>query len=144
MFKILIADPDEQLATLYQRTLVGEGYIVEKTTSGLGCLFKLREFHPDLVILEADIPWGWGEGVLGVLSEEPLLPQVSVLLISENVSEKCIGVGEEFVKGRFDKPLLPGDLISLVQLIVEENEEKQLWAPWGALDKSLPDSIHPS
>jgi DNA-binding NtrC family response regulator len=132
MFRVLIADPHARLAAEYRALLRLSGYAVETAGDGLECIARIRSFHPDLVVLEPDIPWGGGDGVLTVLGEEAILPDCSVVLISEGVKRKCVGA--ELVTGRYEKPLTPGDLLAIVRNVIEQREEREVWAPWSVVD----------
>lgn len=134
MFKVLIAEAHARLAAEYQALLRLSGLVVETAGDGLECIARIWDFHPDLVVLEPDIPWGGGDGVLSVLSEEVILPNCTVILISEQVKEKCRGTGAELVAGRYEKPLTPGDLLSIVRGIIDRREEREVWAPWSVID----------
>jgi response regulator RpfG family c-di-GMP phosphodiesterase len=42
----------------------------------------LQAFAPDVLVLEAELLWGGGDGVLAVLDEEPELRPAVVILVS--------------------------------------------------------------
>lgn len=67
---VLIADQDVELATLYGRFLAARGFSVETARCGLECLGKVREMAPDVLVLDRELPWGDGEGVLACLRED--------------------------------------------------------------------------
>ncbi len=79
--RILIADPDRYLLAAYKAQLGSGGFDVATAQNGLECLRRLREFTPDVLVLEPSIPWGGGDGILSLLHEEPGLPEVRVILV---------------------------------------------------------------
>ncbi len=79
--RVLIADPDRYLLATYKAQLSSGGFDVATAEDGLECLQMLREFKPDVLVLEPSIPWGGGDGILSLLHEDPDLPQVPVILI---------------------------------------------------------------
>jgi len=79
--RILIADPDRYLLAAYKAQLSSGGFDVATAQNGLECLRRLREFTPDVLVLEPSIPWGGGDGILSLLHEEPTLPEVRVILV---------------------------------------------------------------
>jgi CheY-like chemotaxis protein len=80
---ILIADADKSLCRTIQESLRQRGTTVATAANGLECMAKLREFLPDVLVLEAELPWGGGDGVLTLLQDEPdLMPPVVLLLAS--------------------------------------------------------------
>ncbi len=80
--RVLLADPDEGLLSLYQEGLAQEGFEVATARDGVDCVAKLRGFLPDVLVLEPELPWGQGEGVLAVMNEEASLPRVPVILFT--------------------------------------------------------------
>jgi CheY-like chemotaxis protein len=76
---LLIADGDDSISSLFQRFFADHGYRVATAVSGLDCLTQLREFQPNILILDQEVPWGGGEGVLALMRREPNLPSVPVI-----------------------------------------------------------------
>lgn len=55
--KVLIIDDDTNLAKVLCEMLQMEGYwIVERAANGLEGVNKYKEFHPDLVLMDMDMP----------------------------------------------------------------------------------------
>jgi DNA-binding response OmpR family regulator len=80
--RILLADPDEQLLDEYCRGLRAGGFEVETATDALMCVERLKQFDPDLLVLEPMIPWGQGEGILSYMREEADVPLVPVVVLT--------------------------------------------------------------
>jgi CheY-like chemotaxis protein len=76
---VLFADADREFRDVYAWLLSSYGFRVETAADGLECLGKLRHFVPDLLILNLELPWGGGEGVLAVMEDPRLLPARVVL-----------------------------------------------------------------
>jgi carbon storage regulator len=81
--RVLIADPNEFLAESYCEDLARRGAVATIARSALECVEKLREFLPDVLVLEPAIPWGGGDGVLAVMQEHPELRPAVVLLLTQ-------------------------------------------------------------
>jgi len=79
---VLFTDADRQMRDVYAWLLDSYGFKVDTTGAGLECLAKLRRFVPDLLILDLELPWGGGDGVLAILREEPRLLPTRVVLTS--------------------------------------------------------------
>lgn len=79
---VLFADANREFRDDYVWWLSSCGFKVETADDGLECLAKLRQFVPDLLILDLELPWGGGEGVLGVMREDPWLLPTRVVLTS--------------------------------------------------------------
>jgi carbon storage regulator CsrA len=80
--RILIADRDEFLLATYREHLTRHGAVMATATTGLSCMNRLREFAPDVLVLDPSLLWGGGDGVLAVLHEEPEIRPTSVLLLT--------------------------------------------------------------
>ena len=61
---VLIAVADEPLAQRFQHFLRERGYQVATAQDGPECLSKMRTHAPDVLILDLELPWGGGDGVL--------------------------------------------------------------------------------
>ncbi len=54
--RILVIDDEPQIRRIMRETLSGEGYEVNDAKNGHDGLLKMREFRPDLVLLDINIP----------------------------------------------------------------------------------------
>jgi len=77
---LLIADRDPQFSDLLQNFLSGRGYKVEAASDGLECVAKLQRTTPAAVVLDLELLWGGGDGVLSWLREEPTNSGLPVIL----------------------------------------------------------------
>jgi CheY-like chemotaxis protein/sRNA-binding carbon storage regulator CsrA len=88
--RVLIADPDEYLVHSYRQHMERRGIEVICATSGLECIEKLRESVPDVLVLEPSLPWGWGDGVLAMMHEEPNIPRVPVIILTDALDRSVL------------------------------------------------------
>ena len=65
--RLLIADRDAELCEVFRTFLTERGYEVETSTDGLDCLAKLRQVTPAVLVLDLELLWGGGDGVLAWL-----------------------------------------------------------------------------
>ena len=84
--RLLIADRDAELCEVLRRFLTERGYEVETSTDGLDCLAKLRQVTPAVLVLDLELLWGGGDGVLAWLREEPQFLPSRVVLTSAEAS----------------------------------------------------------
>ena len=82
MVTLILAETDQALRAAHRSYLARHGFQVETVEDGLECVAKLRELVPDLLVLDLDLPWGGGDGVLGMMREDPRLHPVQVVLTS--------------------------------------------------------------
>lgn len=78
---LLLAEADDELRAVHSQFLSRHRFSVETAAEGLECLAKLRQLRPDLLIVDQDLPWGGGDGVLGVMREDPGLASIPVVLL---------------------------------------------------------------
>lgn len=79
--RLLIACRDLDWRELYLSYFTNLGYEVETSSDGLDCLAKLRQAAPAILVLDLELPWGGGDGILAWLREEQSAPQIPVLLM---------------------------------------------------------------
>jgi DNA-binding response OmpR family regulator len=77
---LLIAERDPAFSELVQNFLSERGYEVEVATDGLDCLAKIRRATPAAVVLDLELLWGGGDGVLSWLREERTAIGLPVIL----------------------------------------------------------------
>src|SRR5207244_249871 len=81
--QVLLADRDEELLATYREFLLRDGFDVVTATDALDCVAKLRVFAPDVLVLDPALPWGQGEGVLAMMYEDPGVPLVPVVVLTD-------------------------------------------------------------
>ncbi len=79
--RVLLADPDRHLLTAYKGCLSSDGFDVATARDGLECIDTLRRFLPEVLVLEPEILWGGGDGVVAMVHEAPETPKVPVILL---------------------------------------------------------------
>jgi DNA-binding response OmpR family regulator len=109
--RVLLADADEVHLEIVQSFLWDRGHEAEIATDALECLSILREFLPDVLVLDRDLLWGGSEGVLAAMHNDPLLPEISVVLTTDGeLEEPLIGLAR-LPLACLAKPYRLGDLL---------------------------------
>ena len=54
--RILVVDDEKNLCLLYQQVLQAEGYVVRTATSAMEALETMKEFKPELVVMDIRMP----------------------------------------------------------------------------------------
>lgn len=80
--RILLAGESNYRWRSYHKRLDEAGFSVRLTNSGVDCVTALREFHPKVLVLDPNIPWGGGDGVLAVRNKEPELKNNLVMILT--------------------------------------------------------------
>jgi DNA-binding response OmpR family regulator len=86
MATVLLAEANRPLREIYDGFLSAHSFQVDLADNGLQCVAKLRHFVPELLILDLNLPWGGGDGVLACLREDPRLLPKRILLTSARES----------------------------------------------------------
>jgi len=127
---LLIADGDEQLCSLYEMFLTECGYDVETASDGLDCLNKLRPVAPAVLILDMELRWGGGDGVLAWLRDESLTNEVSVILTATAAySDDLAAIDAPPVVDYLLKPFAIDALLKSIRSAVANKERRK---PLGA------------
>lgn len=104
--RLMVADADQSMLERCERYSSLNGIALRTATGGIECLAELRRWFPDVLVLDMNLPWGGGDGVLTVMREDDLLARIPVVLIDRNAD--CVVGPRHFpenVVGRLVKPL---------------------------------------
>jgi CheY-like chemotaxis protein len=77
---LLVAEGDAESCEVYREFLAAHHYGVETAADGLECLEKLRRLVPAVLVLDRQLRWGGGDGVLAWLREQRAAAGVPVVL----------------------------------------------------------------
>lgn len=112
---VLLADSDEVLLGGYWVHLSGQGIGVSTVTNGLECLAALRAAAPDVLVIDSELRWGSGLGVLALMRENDT-PTVPVLLLTSSLEQTAaqLPIGP---CACMDKPVPPATLAGVVQAL---------------------------
>ncbi len=80
--KILIAEDDHILLSMYKRKFLMEGFDVQDAVDGGDALNKLKTFIPDVIMLDVIMPVMSGTDVLKHLENDPLLKNIPVIMLT--------------------------------------------------------------
>jgi two-component system, OmpR family, KDP operon response regulator KdpE len=106
--RILVVDDEPQIRRIMRTTLTGAGYEIDDAKTGEEALEKLREFRPDLVLLDINMP---GMGGLAACREMRATAQVAIIMLTVRNSEadkvRALDAGaDDFVTKPFSTPEL--------------------------------------
>ena len=116
--RVLVADPDESLLAGY-RECFWEDFDLVTATNGVECLARLRERTPDVLVLEPDLPWGGGDGVLAVMRQVFQLAHVPVMIVTASRDVSVLkGVAPFRISDYCVKPLAAGELATRIRTLL--------------------------
>jgi DNA-binding response OmpR family regulator len=90
--KILIVEDNKTTAKLYRKYLESQGYEIENAYDGQEGLVKVKEFKPDLILLDIVMPKMDGISMLKELKKDPKTNKLPIIMLtvlktSETISE---------------------------------------------------------
>lgn len=106
MAKILLVEDDIFLSSLLGNRLKKEGFEVLNIKSGNEALKALKEFNPDLVLLDLILPGKSGFEVMEEINSDPQAPKVPIIILSnlgqdsDVIRGKGLGAVQYVVKAR--------------------------------------------
>ncbi len=106
--RILVVDDEPQIRRVMRTTLTGAGYEVDDAKTGEETLVKVREFRPDLVLLDINMP---GMGGLDTCRAIRADPNIAIIMLTVRNSEadkvEALDAGaDDFVTKPFSTPEL--------------------------------------
>jgi len=114
--RILVVDDDVAIADLLAQALADEGYETYTTVQSLRFFDAVREYQPDLILLDLMMPYLDGRDELKLLSMEPEPRQIPVIIVTANVDAKREEAAFREM-GVVEIVLKPFDLNALVRLV---------------------------
>ncbi len=97
MAKILLVEDDAILVEMYQAKFELEGHDVRIATNGEDCLNTLKDFEPELILLDILMPKLNGFHVLKEIKKQPNLRQIPVILLT-NLGQTEVDMNQELAK----------------------------------------------
>ena len=128
MKKILYVEDDALIARVYSEKLAAAGFEVVVAQDGLAAVQRLREYTPDLVVLDLLMPKLTGVDVLKFMRQQPGLKDTRIIVFSNsflsNLIEQVahIGVEEALVKAS----VTPAKLVDIINRTLENPAHKFL------------------
>jgi two-component system KDP operon response regulator KdpE len=106
--RILVVDDEPQIRRIMRTTLTGAGYEVDDAKTGEEALEKLRDYHPDLVLLDMNMP---GMGGLATCREIRAGTGVGIIMLTVRNTEadkvQSLDAGaDDFINKPFSTPEL--------------------------------------
>jgi DNA-binding response OmpR family regulator len=121
--RVLMADPDESIHSMYREPLSREGFETVAALSGLECVAWLHNNIPDLLVLEPQLPWGGGDGVLAIMGEVLNLAVIPVMVLTSCLDLHVLDRVAHFPISDFDvKPLAPVLLAGRLRALLDHRE----------------------
>ena len=93
VYRILIVDDESDVTELLEYKLEQEGYRVATLNDPLACIAKVREFEPELVLLDIMMPELSGIQLCRIIRADPITQDIPIIFLSAR------GEVEDRIKG---------------------------------------------
>jgi DNA-binding NtrC family response regulator len=136
-FKILVVDDEQNIRDIFTLLLAEKGYLTESAVSGAEGLAKIRDFGPDVLLLDMNLPDMSGLDVLAGVRER--LPSCRIIIITAyGTIRNAVEATRLGAYAYLEKPvdneellLLIGRALEVKKLEVEvETLRGELWAKY--------------
>jgi two-component system response regulator MprA len=121
MATVLIADDDDRLRRMLQRTLIYEGFDVEVAADGRAALELVRARHPDLIVLDWMMPQMDGLQVIQSLRSEQDHTMVLMLTARDAIENRVKGL-QSGADDYLVKPFAPAELVARVHALLRRSQ----------------------
>lgn len=88
MRRLLVATALGALADDIKRCFTSRGFSVQIVHDGVECVGRALHSPPTALVLDCNLPWGGGTGVLACLREDPATATTPVILLTEQVGHE--------------------------------------------------------
>lgn len=117
---VMVVEDDEVTATLLERILVANGFMVERAANRAEILLGLKTL-PDLVILDVMMPDANGFDILNRIRQHPVLKDLPVLMLTSLGSLDDILKGLKLgANGYLTKPAKSKALLDAIRTVLAE------------------------
>jgi two-component system alkaline phosphatase synthesis response regulator PhoP len=121
--KILIVEDEQQIARLVRLYLEEAGFEASEVRDGSQAIYAFRQEHPDLVILDLNLPGIDGLDVCRALRRESDVPVIMLTARSEE-ADRLIGL-EMGADDYIVKPFSPREVVARVRAVLRRTSRSQ-------------------
>lgn len=115
MAKILIVDDDPEISGLLQVSLETLGHTIKVCDNGRDVIDVLKEFDPQLMILDVMLPGIDGYSLTTIISEDPKLSKLPIIVLSALEPSRSLFVKFNQVVAFLTKPFNTDDLLEAIK-----------------------------
>lgn len=119
MSKVLIVEDEETLARTLAERLRSDGYVAITAHDGEAGLDKVREEHPDLIVLDIMLPKLDGLSLCRIIRRDPATAHIPIIMLTARGTEvdKIVGL-ESGADDYIVKPLALGEFLARVRAVM--------------------------
>ena len=127
MYRVLVVDDESDVTELLQFRLEQEGYRVATLNDPLGFVVKVREFEPDLMLLDIMMPELSGIQLCRIVRADPMMKDIPVIFLSARgeVEDRIKGL-EAGAEDYLSKPFNTNELLLRVSKMLSRSGSRTL------------------
>lgn len=119
MTKLLLAEDDEFSRDMLVRRLEKSGFEVIAVADGREALLAARQHHPDLIIMDLEMPVMDGRGAMRALQSDPHTFKIPILVLTASASpEDVVEAAAAGCQGYETKPVVFRRLLERIQEVL--------------------------
>jgi DNA-binding response OmpR family regulator len=123
--KILVVDDDPDIVKLLEMRLRENGYQVATALNGVACLAKVKEYKPDLIILDMMLPDIQGSSLCAKLKSDPQSEFIPIIFLTGRKGEYDRDVGRAAKSDAYlTKPFEPAALLRRIKELTGEEPHR--------------------
>lgn len=123
--QILVVDDSVSIRQVVSRLMEDQGWQAETAKDGIDALETLRDFFPDIIILDIEMPGMNGYEFLGALRADARYRDIPVVMLTSRTAkkhrQKALSLG---AKGFIVKPYHDDEFIELISRLIERENGK--------------------
>ena len=124
--RVLVVEDEQDVAELIRFNLGREGYDVRVALNGAEALRQVREFRPEVILLDIMVPQLNGWEVCRRLKQEPETRTVPVIMVTGRVEEGDKVLGFELGADDYvTKPFSPRELVARVRAVLRRGRSAE-------------------
>ena len=110
--RVLIVDDEPNALSALASLLEDEGFLVETAKDGLAALPKVRDFAPDILVVDVEMPGLKGDDLVRKVREDR--PELPAILMTGHDARAVAAARRELSAGYIGKPLDIDELVSAI------------------------------
>ena len=115
MAKILVVDDDPEISSLVQYTLESMGHNVKVCDNGRDVIDSIKEFKPDLMVMDVMLPGIDGYSLTTKISEDPDMMKIPIIVLSALEPSRSMFSKFSQVSAFLTKPVNTDDFLEAIK-----------------------------
>jgi CheY-like chemotaxis protein len=115
MAKILVVDDDPEISSLVQYTLESMGHNVKVCDNGRDVIDSIKEFKPDLMVMDVMLPGIDGYSLTTKISEDPDMMKIPIIVLSALEPSRSMFSKFSQVSAFLTKPFNTDDFLEAIK-----------------------------